>query len=460
MGKNNTIEEEQNLEQLKDIILLEIEEFKLENNTVHPYDIAEQFIDLRDLDSDEYYKLLKKLPHNLFAEVLAELPEYIQEEISQQLSSKKLADITSKMDTDDAADFIQALNEDNEEIAQDILENIEQEDQDLINQLIAYDEDEAGAYMQTELFSAKNSEKIGDAISRLKLLKESGEIDNIWHCHITDNAGKYIGSVGLEELIIFEHTLHFNDIPSDKYKNYYVHHKTDIKQVIEMVTNYNLTSIPVLNENDILIGRITSDDIYDIIEESATEQIYNMAGVNEDAEQEESIFEIGKSRAIWLGVNLITAIAASVVIGFFDTTIQSLVALAILMPIVASMGGNAGTQSLTVTVRQMAIGDIDPEDAKKTIYKEVVISLANGLLFAFIIGIISYFWFSIPMLGVVIAISMIINLLSAGFFGSVIPIVLQKVGIDPAIGSTVLLTTVTDVLGFFSFLGLATLILL
>jgi len=241
MGKNNTIEEVQNLEQLKDIILLEIEEFKLENNTVHPYDIAEQFIDLRDLDSDEYYKLLKKLPHNLFAEVLAELPEYIQEEISQQLSSKKLADITSKMDTDDAADFIQALNEDNEEIAQDILENIEQEDQDLINQLIAYDEDEAGAYMQTELFSAKNSEKIGDAISRLKLLKESGEIDNIWHCHVTDDTGKYIGSVGLEELIIFEHTLHFNDIPSDKYKNYYVGHKIDIKQVIEMVTNYNLT---------------------------------------------------------------------------------------------------------------------------------------------------------------------------------------------------------------------------
>ena len=148
------------------------------------------------------------------------------------------------------------------------------------------------------------------------------------------------------------------------------------------------------------------------------------------------------------------------VIGIFDATIQSLVALAILMPIVASMGGNAGTQTLTVTVRQMALGEIDYQDAKKIIYKEVMISVVNGLLFAAVIGVVAYLWFNIPLLGVVIAISMIINLFSAGFFGAVIPIVLQKKGIDPAIGSTVILTTVTDVVGFFSFLGLATLILL
>jgi magnesium transporter len=183
-----------------------------------------------------------------------------------------------------------------------------------------------------------------------------------------------------------------------------------------MVTNYNLTSIPVVDDDNILIGRITSDDIYDIIEESATEQIYNMAGVNDEAEQEEDLFEIGKTRATWLGINLLTAIAASVVIGFFDQTIQSIVALAVLMPIVASMGGNAGTQTLTVTVRQMALGDIDNEDAKKTIYKEIVLSLANGMIFAVVIGTISYIWFDMPMLGVVIALSMVINLLCAGFF--------------------------------------------
>lgn len=448
------------IEKLSNIILTEIGQYKVENNTVHPYDIAEQFLELRELDSETYLKLLKKIPHELFAEVLSEFPEYVQEEISEYLSSKKLADIASKMDTDDAADFIQNLSEDHEDIAQTIINNFEKEDQDLINFLIAYDEDEAGSHMQTELFSAKENENIGDAIFRLKELKESGQVDNIWHCHVTDLNGKYIGSVGLEELIIFEHNSTFQDIPSEKFKNFTVDHKEDIKQVIEMVTNYNLTSIPVLDENRNLLGRITSDDIYDIIEESATEQIYNMAGVNDDVEHEEDMFEIGKTRAFWLGINLITAIAASIVIGLFDTTIQSLVALAVLMPIVASMGGNAGTQTLTVTVRQMALGDIDLEDAKKTIYKEVIISLANGLIFALIIGVIAYFWFSMPMLGVVIAMSMIINLLGAGFFGSVIPLALQRAGVDPAIGSTVLLTTVTDVVGFFSFLGLATLILL
>ncbi|MEA3383150.1 MAG: magnesium transporter [Campylobacterota bacterium] len=455
--------ETKNIEQitiLTQTIIEELEQFKLDNKTVHPYDIAEQLQDLRDLDDEEYLKVLKIIPHELFAEILSEFPEHIQEEVAELLTTKKITDIASKMDTDDAADFIQTVSEDNQELADDILDGFNDEDKELMEQLISYEEDEAGSYMQTELFAAKITEKIGDALKRLKELKQIGEVRDIWHCHLTDKYGIYIGSVGLEELIIFEHNLTFEDIPTEKLKNYNVNHKIDVKEVVEIVTNYNLTSVPVIDDKNKLIGRITSDDIYDIIEESATEQIYNMAGVNDDAEQDEDMFEIGKTRAKWLALNLVTAIAASLVIGMFDTTIQSLVALAILMPIVASMGGNAGTQTLTVTVRQMAIGDIEGEDAKKTIQKEVIISLVNGALFALVIGLTSYLWFNIPMLGVVIAMSMIINLLSAGFFGSVIPLLLQKMGIDPAIGSTVLLTTVTDVVGFFSFLGLATLILL
>jgi magnesium transporter len=227
-----------------------------------------------------------------------------------------------------------------------------------------------------------------------------------------------------------------------------------------MFTNYNLSALAVVDGNNKLLGRITHDDIHDIIQQIDTKQLYSLAGVSDDAEHEESIYLIGRNRAMWLGINLITAVLASLVIGLFDATIQSFVALAVLMPIVASMGGNAGTQTLTVTVRQMALGEIDYQDAKKIIYKEVMISVVNGLLFAAVIGVVAYLWFNIPLLGVVIAISMIINLFSAGFFGAVIPIVLQKKGIDPAIGSTVILTTVTDVVGFFSFLGLATLILL
>jgi len=448
------------IENLSNQLLEEISKYDKENNTVHPYDIADQLLDLRELDEEQYSLILRQISSTLLAEVLSEMPDYVQEEISEYIGTKQLALIASNMDTDDAADFIQNISEDHEDVAQTILESFDDEDKEFLEQLISYDDDEAGAYMQSELFSAKENENIGGAIQRLKVLKQSGEVDNIWHCHVTDTKGKYIGSVGLEELIIFGHNLKFSEIPNDKFRNFNISHKATIKEVVDMVTNYNLSSVPVLDDTNTLIGRITSDDVYDIIQESATEQIYNMAGVDDEAEQEESMFEIGKGRAVWLAINLITAISASLVIGIFDSTIQSLVALAILMPIVASMGGNAGTQTLTVTVRQMALGDIEKEDAKKTIKKELLISLVNGLLFAIVIGTIAYFWFSIPMLGIVIALSMIINLLGAGFFGTVIPLSLQKMGIDPAIGSTVLLTTVTDVVGFFSFLGLATLILL
>ncbi len=441
-------------------ISYELEEYSADNTTIHPYDISELLLELRDISDIEYLKIIKQIPHELFAEVLSEMPDYVQEEISELLSIKKLADITSKMDTDDAATFLQIISDEHEDTANKILETFDSEDKKIIEQLIAYSEDEAGSYMQTELFSANINEKIGDSLKRLKKLKETDEVSNIWHAHLVDNDGVYVGSVGLEELIIFEHDLKFSDIPSDKFKNYHINHKADIDEAVEMFTNYNLSSLPVVNEHEKLLGRITSDDIYDIIQESATEQIYNMAGVNDDAEQEEDFFQIGKTRAIWLGINLITAIAASLVISLFDSTIQSIVALAVLMPIVASMGGNAGTQTLTVTVRQMALGEIEGSDAKKTIYKEVLLSLINGLLFAVIIGVVSYFWFHIPLLGVVIALSMIINLFSAGFFGASIPLILQKLDIDPAVGSTVLLTTVTDIVGFFSFLGLATLILL
>jgi len=454
-------EKEQNqAEAIFEQINNEIALFKEDLSSIHPYDISELLLKLRDLDEDQYSTALRRIPSVLLAEVLSEVPDFIHEEISEHISTKKLVAVASNMDTDDAADFIQNISEENEEIAQAILESFDDKDKEVLEKLISYDESQAGAHMQSELFKANENENIGNAIRRLKVLKESGAVDNIWHCHVTTNKGIYLGSVGLEELIIFEHKLNFSDIPQEKFNNYHILHTSDIKDAVDMITNYNLTSLPVVDEKEKLIGRITSDDVYDIIEENATEQIYNMAGVDDEAEQDENIIEIGKGRAFWLSVNLMTAIAASLVIGLFDATIQSFVALAVLMPIVASMGGNAGTQTLTVTVRQMALGDIESEDAKKTIYKEVLISLVNGFIFAFIIGLIAYFWFQIPLLGVVIAISMIINLVSAGFFGAVIPLALQKAGIDPAIGSTVLLTTVTDVVGFFSFLGLATLILL
>lgn len=454
------MEELRNKDEIKNYILEAIEDYKNNIQTIHPFDISKELERLRDFDEDEYKYICKKIPSELFAQILCEMPNYVQEEITDIISDKKVANITSKMDSDDASMLIYNISQKDEDVAETILSKMDIEDKKIIEQLNSYAEDEAGAYMQSELFKVTLDENIGEAISWLKKAKEDNLIDNVFHAYICDENGKLLGSVGLEELILYNHSQTFSDILPEKVKEYSMKDTSDISEVVEMFSNYNLSALAIVNEKNELVGRVTHDDIHDVIQQQDTKQLYSLAGVDDEAEQEESLYLIGKNRAFWLGINLITAILASLVIGIFDATIQSLVALAVLMPIVASMGGNAGTQTLTVTVRQMALGEISYIDAKKTIYKEVIISLVNGMLFALVIGIIAYLWFKIPLLGVVIAISMVINLFSAGFFGAVIPIVLEKLDIDPAIGSTVILTTVTDVVGFFSFLGLASLILL
>ena len=428
---------------------------------VHPYEIADLLVEIAEEDKRLYLGLLEILPHILLAEVLVELPKPLQEEFYLGHGAKELAQLTQELDTDDAADLIQHIEIVDETKAGAVLKNLPSADRDTIEELISYDSNEAGSYMQVELFDAHTDETIGDSIKRLKHMKANNQVSNVHHVFVVSGKKKFLGMIPLEDLILHGPKEYYRDIIETEGKiTVSVKDTDEIKSAIETVSNYDLSVIAVVNERGTLLGRITSDDIYDIIEEEATDQIYHLAGVNDEAEQEESLWRIGKSRGIWLGLNLLTAIAASLVIGLFDSTIQSLVALAVLMPIVASMGGNAGTQTLTVTVRQMALGDIDLDEAKETIYKEVIVSLMNGMLYALVMGLIAYWWFKMPLLGVVIGAAMVINLLSAGFFGAVIPLGLKKFGIDPAIGSTVLLTTVTDVVGFFSFLGLATMILL
>jgi magnesium transporter len=427
---------------------------------VHPYDIAELLLELRDSDPKAYHGIVATLPESLKALILIELPLYCQEELLENLSAGEIAGLTNTLDTDDAAELLRNIEEVDKAVASEVLLNLPTEDRENLESLIAYGEDEAGSYMQTELFSAYIDEMIGESVLRLKKLKAAKELDSVYQVYVITRDNLFLGTIPLEDLILLGPKERYEEIVKEGLNKVAINAKEEIHKVVDIASNYDMTVVPVVDDGGRLLGRITSDDIYDIIEERATEQIYNLAGVNNEAEQKESLFHIGKTRAVWLGVNLATAIAASMVIGLFDATLQSLVALAILMPIVASMGGNAGTQTLTVTVRQMALGDISGEDAKETILKEVYLATMNGLLFAVVIGVIAWVWFSLPLLGVVIALSMVINLLSAGFFGSVIPLVLQKMEIDPAVGSSVLLTTVTDIVGFFSFLGLASLILI
>ncbi len=430
------------------------------DENVHIYEIAILLKALHDEDEELYTQTLETLPKEILAEVLLEMPQQHMEEAYEQLGAEGLADLAAELDTDDAADLIQSIEEVSEELAEEVLSKLSEEDRSTIETLISYSENEAGAYMQTELFEAKADESVGDSIRRLRAMKAEELIDNVHQVFVVDKHRRLIGAILLEDLILHEPHEIYRDILHEGHNTVHVHAHDDIYDVVEVFANYNLNTLGVVDDNQILLGRITADDIHDITEERATEQIYHMAGVNDEAEQDEEFWSIGKTRAIWLGINLITAIAASVVIGMFDATIQAIVALAILMPIVASMGGNAGTQTLTVTVRKIALGEIEGKEAYTTIRREVLLALFNGLIFAVLIGAVAYLWFKLPLLGLVIALSMIINLFFAGLLGTLIPLGLRRAGIDPAIGSTVILTTVTDVVGFFSFLGLATLILL
>jgi magnesium transporter len=432
----------------------------------HPYDElypSEIANLLKDLDEKQFLEAVQAIPKELIADVALELPDRYFEDVVDSFTPQEIAESVAELESDDQTDFIQELEEVDSQMAKEVFDELDENDQADILQLKKYEEDEAGAYMQIEVYTAGLEQNVYDVIQDFAELRKQDELENIHYLFVTDKSKILRYGIGLDNLLVFDFkkTLKENiEVSPEKFKPIVSKDTDHINDVVQKFQEYDLNSMPVVNEKGVLLGRITSDDIYDIMNEQATDQMYHLAGVNDDAEEDEDIFKAGKARAIWLSVNLFTAIAASLVIGLFEETLQSIVALAILMPIVASMGGNAGTQSLTVVVRQLALGDIAKHDAYRTIKKEVLLSLANGFFFAIIMGIIASLWFDKGMLGIVIGLSMIINLLSAGFFGSMVPLLLKKFNVDPAIGSTVILTTVTDVVGFFSFLGLATLILL
>jgi len=437
-----------------------IEEFLTDpEHTEFSYsEVARTLKQIAKEDEELFNSYLQKIPNEYLGDIALELPERYFKDLVENLSSTDLVEVVEELDSDDATDLMQDIEDVDSHKADEILAALDEDDQEEIKKLRKYDEDTAGAIMQTELFSANYDEVIQESVNRLKKEKESGELTNIHQVFITGTFKKLMFAISLEDILTFDFQKTYKEVLLENEENFkprYARDDDKLEDVANIFKEYDLSVLPVVNHQGELIGRITSDDIYDVMQESATEQIYNLAGVDDEAEEEENFFQAGKKRGSWLFLNLLTAIAASLVIQMFDSTIQSFVALAILMPIVASMGGNAGTQTLTVTVRRLALGDIELENAKETIKKEVFLSLANGFVFAIVLGVISYLWFGEKMLGVIIAVSMVINLFAAGFFGAVIPLMLKRFHVDPAVGSTVILTTVTDVVGFFSFLGLA-----
>lgn len=442
---------------LLDALILQPEGF----SEYHENEIAKILKEVYNQEGTEIFlEYVRSIPEEYLGEILLELPENIKDDAISELSVLQLVEIVDELDSDDATDLLQDIEDLDKEKEREIFSNLDDNNIEDIERLKKYEDDEAGAWMQTELFSARLDENITDAIERLKKMKSEDNLDNVHQAFIIDKFGLLIGAIQLEDLITYDFQYTFREYFDKTHKMIQTVKAGDsVDEVIKVFEDYDLVVLPVIDYQGKLVGRITSDDVYDIIEERATDQIYKMAGVDDETEEDKNIFSITHKRGTWLGVNLITAILASLVIALFDETLQKFVALAILMPIVASMGGNAGMQSLTIMVRQIALGEMNWMDAKESIRQEIIVSLLNGFVFAIIIGIIAFIWFDSSKLGIVIALSMVINLLAAGFFGASIPLVLKNIGIDPAVASSVLLTTVTDVLGFFAFLGLATLIL-
>ncbi|WP_103597557.1 magnesium transporter [Campylobacter concisus] len=453
----------QELEEAKELIDQHLDE-NLEDGELSAYELAQHLKTLKKHDEELFAQYLEKLDPEILGDVAIELPDHMLKDVIDTLPAEKIVEALEELESDDATDLLQYIEDIDEDKARELFNELDKENQNEILRLRSYDEDRAGAHMQTELFSAHLEEKLGSAVARLRQEKQEGKLENVSQLFIIDKNSVLQYAIPLEDLILFDFTKTLKqNIESTQIDHYKPHMANDMdlmQDVADMFQEYDLNVIAVTSSTGILLGRITYDDIHDYIQESATEQIYNLAGVDDESEEDDTLFKAGRGRAVWLGVNLLTALFSSSIIGLFDETIAAYVALAVLMPIVASMGGNTGTQALAVTVRRLALGEIEFKDAKSVLKREVTISLVNGLIFGTIMGVIAAVWFDKGMLGVVIGLSMVTNLFFAGFFGTIIPLTLRRFNIDPAVGSAVILTTFTDAIGFFSFLGLAKWILL
>jgi len=454
----------QELEEAKELIDQHLDE-NLEDNELSPYELAQHLKTLKKHDEELFAQYLEKLDPEILGDVAIELPDHMLKDVIDTLPAEKIVEALEELESDDATDLLQYIEDIDEDKARELFNELDRENQNEILRLRSYEEDRAGAHMQTELFSAHLEEKLGNAVARLRREKQEGKLENISQLFIIDKDGVLQYAIPLEDLILFDFTKtlkqNIETADIDQYKPHVANDMDLMQDVADMFQEYDLNVIAVTSSSGILLGRITADDIHDYIQESATEQMYNLAGVDDESEEDDTtLFKAGRSRAVWLGVNLLTALFSSSIIGLFDETIAAYVALAVLMPIVASMGGNTGTQALAVTVRRLALGEIEFKDTKNVLKREVSISLINGLIFGVVMGIIASVWFDKGMLGVVIGLSMVTNLFFAGFFGTIIPLTLRRFNIDPAVGSAVILTTFTDAIGFFSFLGLAKWILL
>ncbi|MEM6305493.1 MAG: magnesium transporter [Pseudomonadota bacterium] len=419
---------------------------------LHAADIADL---LEQISPPERAALVQLYGREFDGEILSELDESIREDVIAVLNPQVLSDAVRGLDSDDVVDLIEYLGDDQQEA---ILEALEDTDRAAVEQALAYPEYSAGRLMQREVVIAPEHWNVGQAIDYLRATPEHDLPDQFYHIVMVDPRLQPVGNVTLGKLMrsprhvllknLLEET--FQIIPATQSE----------ADVAYAFNQYHLISSPVVDEGGRLIGVITIDDAMAVLDDEAGEDMLRLAGVDEESTLSDSVRATTQRRLPWLAVNLATSIAASLVIALFEEAIAQIVALAVLMPIVASMGGNAGTQSLTVAVRAIATKDLTGSNVWRVIRRECLVGLINGVVFAVVMGVVGVIWFGSLALGYVIAAAMVVNLVVAGLAGTAIPVILERVGIDPALASGAFVTTVTDVVGFFAFLGLAALVLL
>ncbi len=404
---------------------------------------------LETLETEDRAAFVRLLGDDFDYTALTEIDEAVRLQLLEDLPHDVIAEGLEDLDSDDAVYILEDLDEDDQAA---ILEELPYADRAQLQKALDYPEDSAGRRMQSEFIAVAPFWTVGQTIDYMREARDLP--DSFYEIYVVDPAFKLLGSVHLDKILRTKRKEKVTSIMQESRQA--VLATEDQEEVARRFERYNLVSSAVVDENDRLVGVLTVDDIVDVIQEEAEEDLRALAGVG-DEEISDSVVTIARSRLAWLVVNLGTAVLASVVIALFEDTIEAMVALAVLMPIVASMGGNAGTQTMTVAVRGIATQELSARNMMRVLNREILVSALNGVVLAFLIGLTAWLWFASPGLGVVIAGAIVINMLFAGLSGLLIPIALDRIGADPAIASSVFVTTVTDIVGFFTFLGIAAL---
>ncbi len=402
------------------------------------------------LEPEDRVNLVELTGSDFDFSALNEVDETVREEILEELEPEEVAEGVRELESDDAVELLESLDEEDRE---EVLEKLPPSERDVIERSLEYPENSAGRRMQTEFIAVPPDWTIGQAID---YMRETSELpDRFYEIYAVDADKRWQGAVPLDVLLRSRRMVPLKELVDEDRRRVSV--LDDQEEVARMFGKYNLVAAPVLDTENRLVGVITIDDVVDVIEEEADEDLKALGGVTSHEELSDSVWTIARGRFNWLLVNLATAFLASSVLGLFEGQLEKMVALAVLAPIVASQGGNAATQTMTVAVRALATRELGASNAWRVVMREGMVGLVNGIAFAVITGVAAVTWFKIPGLGLVIGLAIICNLVAGALGGILIPILLERVKADPAVASGTFVTTVTDVVGFFSFLGIATL---